>query len=125
MAGGINPNAPEVFGAPTGPAGPGRASGDNQMAADLYSRLGAIEPQQKEYTRERAMADQLRQGAGMPGMRGAGRTQQAAHPLEFLSSLAHAGGAAYKGAGADTKEKEYDRLRAEAFQGFRTGQGFK
>jgi hypothetical protein len=100
-------------------------SPENQMTMDLYSRLGALGPQEKEFTRQRALADQLRQGAAMPGMRQAGRTQQAANPLEFLSALGHAGLGEYAGGQADKKEKEYDEARARAFGGFREAQGFK
>lgn len=111
---------PEIFGAPTGPAAPAAPGGQDQMLMDLYSRLGALQPQEKAAGRQRALANQLRGGAGMPGM----RAGQAAHPMEFLSSLGHAGAAAYKGSQADTAEDELAKQRAGAFGDFRKAQGF-
>jgi hypothetical protein len=120
--GGMPPPQPSA--PPGGPAAPAAPSGQDQMLMDLYSRLGALAPQEKNVSRQRAMAEQLRQGAGMPGMRQAGRTVQAANPLEFLSSLGHAGAAAYRGGQADTAEDELAQQRAGAFGQFRKGQGF-
>jgi len=120
MPPGIDPNAPGIAGAPTTPQTPA-PGGQDQMLMDLYSRLGALQPQQQAATKQRALAEQLRGGARMPGMRG----NQAAHPMEFLSSLAHAGGAAYQGAGADKAEADLAGERAKAFGGFREAQGFK
>jgi hypothetical protein len=117
--GGIDPNAPEMFGAPKTPATPA-PGGQDQMLMDLYSRLGALQPQQQAANKQRAMANQLRGGAGMPGM----RAGQAAHPMEFLSSLGHAAGAAYQGNEADKAEAELAKQRAGAFGEFRKGQGF-
>jgi hypothetical protein len=119
MPPGLDPNAPGIAGAPTTPQTPA-PGGQDQMLMDLYSRLGALQPQEKAAGRQRALADQLRGGARMPGM----RAGQAAHPLEFLSSLGHAGAAAYKGSQADTAEDELAKERAGAFGEFRKGQGF-
>ena len=91
---------------------------------DLYGRLAGLKPQEQEVSRARAMADMLRQGAGMPGMNEGGRTTQAAHPLQFLSSLAHAAGSAYKTSQADKAEDALGQSRRKALSDWRSTLGF-
>jgi hypothetical protein len=106
-------------------AGGGAAINPQDKAMmDLYSRISGLQPQQQEIARKKAMIGQLRQGAAMPGMRQAGRVQQAANPLEFLSSLGHAGAAAYQGQQQQGLEDQYSKDRANEFGAFRKTMGF-
>jgi len=69
----------------------------------IFRRLGIASVTQRLTTSLKLPASQtfiswddvelLRGGAGMPGMRSAGRATVAANPLEFLSSIAHTAGA--------------------------------
>jgi hypothetical protein len=53
-----------------------------------------------------AQAERLRQAGRLPGMRDAGRTTHAAHPLEFLASIANQGVAARKDKSAQDLQGE-------------------
>jgi hypothetical protein len=66
---------------------------DDQDLMDYLLEVGALSPQQEQAMRQQKQVELLRGGAGMPGMRSAGRATVAANPLEFLSSIAHTAGA--------------------------------
>jgi len=116
--------ADAVGGAPAAQAAPGGPSTQDKMLMDLYTRMGALDPEQKKITRQRAMVEQLRKGAGTPGMRDTGKLTVAANPLEFLSSIAHTGLGTYQGAQADTAEDLLGQKKREEFGKFRRGAGF-
>ena len=100
---------------------PGAGLTDADRAqADLYTTLSGLQPQEAKIKRQRALADQLRAGGKMPTMRD---PTVASHPLEFLSSLAHTGLGAYKGAQADTEEDAYGANRRAALEAMRIRQG--
>lgn len=101
----------------------GNMNASDAAQADLYTTLAGLQPEEARIKRQRALADQLRQGAAMPQAREARGQTVAAHPLEFLSSLAHAGGAAYKTSQADDAEKTYGENRLKALMDFRGRQG--
>lgn len=107
------------LGASLGPQAPQppQAQQGNQMSArdqamlGLYGELGALQPEQAKIKRQRALADQLRSGAGakMPQMRD---PTVASHPLEFLSTLAHQGAGAYHQYKADEAEQGPEGVNA-------------
>jgi len=58
----------------------------NQMMLDYLLEMGAMQPEQEELARKRATVDALRgMSTRSPDMRGNGRVQVAANPLEFLN----------------------------------------
>lgn len=117
------------IGASLGPAQPapqrpqGNMNASDAAQADLYTTLAGMQPEEARIKRQRALADQLRQGAAMPQAREARGQTVAAHPLEFLSSLANAGASAYKTSQADEAEKTYGENRLKALMDFRARQG--
>lgn len=122
LGAGIGASLPPAQPAPRGPQ-QGNMNANDAAQADLYTTLIGLQPQENKVKRAQALAAQLRQGAAMPQAREARGQTVAAHPLEFLSSLAHAGGAAYKQSQADADEDAYGRSRREALDLFRQRQG--
>lgn len=100
---------------------PGAGLSDADRAqGDLYTTLMGMQPQEAKIKRARAMADQLRAGGKMPQQRD---PTVASHPLEFLSSLAHTGLGAWKGAQADKEEDEYGKTRRAELEAYKIRQG--
>jgi hypothetical protein len=96
---------------------------DNQMMLEYLMQMGALQPEQEAISRQRVMADQLRQGGQMPGMRQAGRVAVAANPLEFLSAVGSNYGALQKDKKADTMQEAYKGKRMAALGDLRTRMG--
>ena len=92
----------------------------DQQLLDYLLEIGAMQPQQEQLARKRALVDQLRQGGRTPGMRQAPGMVQAAHPLEFLGALAHQGVGQYKEGQADQMQDQYGRDRRAALRSLRT-----
>ncbi len=91
----------------------------DQMMLDYLMEMGALQPEQEAIMRQREMANQLRQGAQMPGMRQTGRVAVAANPLEFLSSVGSGYGAIKQDQQADAAAKAYKDKRMGALEGLR------
>ena len=87
---------------------------DDQDMMDYLLELGALTPQQERAMRQQKQVEMLRQGSEMPGMRNAGRTVQAANPLEFLNSVARGGLADYTQKQADKTMDQYGQARRGA-----------
>jgi hypothetical protein len=87
----------------------------NQMMLDYLMQMGDLAPEQEAILRKRAMVDQLRQGGGRtPQMRGGGSGfQTAAHPLEFLSQVAHQGLGQMREGEANTQQDAYGAARRQ------------
>ena len=86
----------------------------NQMMLEYLMQMGAMQPEQEAIGRQREMANQLRQGGQTPGMRGNGRMQHAANPLEFLSAVGSNYGALQKDKQANTMQDAYKQKRMGA-----------
>lgn len=87
---------------------------DDREMMEYLLELGSLTPQQEAAMRQQKQVDMLREGAGTPGMRQAGRMVQAANPLEFLNSMARTGAAEYTQRGADAAMDQYGAARRGA-----------
>lgn len=87
----------------------------DQAMLDYFMEMGQLTPQQEAIVRQRAMAQQLRQGAAPPEGQMVGKTYVRSSPLQNLASVASAGLGAYKEAGADALQKKLTEDRASAF----------
>jgi hypothetical protein len=92
----------------------------NQMMMDYLLEMGAMQPEQEELARKRAMVDQLRgMSQRSPEMRGNGRMQVAANPLEFLNQGLQGYAAKTMGDKADVTGREQKQRRLEALGNMR------
>ena len=91
----------------------------DQAFIDYLMEMGALQPQEQDIARQRAMVEQLRGNAQMPGMRQAGRVVQAANPLEFLSSVGSGYMAQQREQGADALAKDLTQKKRIGLEGYR------
>jgi hypothetical protein len=92
----------------------------NQMMMDYLLEMGAMQPEQEQLARQRALVDQMRgMSQRSPEMRGNSNVQVAANPLEFLNQGLQSYAAKQMGGRADTAEAAYKRRRLEALGGMR------
>ncbi len=92
----------------------------NQMMMDYLLEMGAMQPEQEELARKRATVDALRgMSQQSPGMRGNGRMQIAANPLEFLNQGLQGYAAKQMGGEADATGKALKQRRLDSLGAMR------
>jgi hypothetical protein len=116
----INPASMPQLAKPTGKLPGANLSDADRTQADIYTTLMQLQPEEAKFKRQRAMAEQLRAGGKLPGMR---HEAVAAHPLEALNSALSGIGGAYMGSKADAAEDEYGSKRRAELEAMRIRQG--
>lgn len=93
------------------------SSSQDQLLMEYLMQIGALQPQQADIGRQRAMVEQLRGASQVPtDVRQAGRVATARHPLEMLAPAIGQGVASYREQQANTAQDALQRQRQQVMQ---------